>query len=1026
MRSRRVTKVAQVGTDRILELEFSDGQYHLFLEFYAGGNIVLTDSQCQVIALQRVVQEGAAHEHLKVGLAYNLSERQNIGGVPQMTKPRLQDGLQKYVDRQAVGQQSINKKLKKKPGDTLRRALAASINEYPPMLLDHSLREISFNIDSHPEDILKSDELLDQLLLAMEKARKLVEDIMSMDVITGYIYGKVAVGESVRQREGAKEDSQDSTSSSMMYEDFHPFKPKHLIEDPAVRTLELEGFNRTVDEFFSSIEGQKLESRLAEKEAAALKKIEHAKQDQEHRLSGLQQVQTLNIRKAQAIEANVERVQEATAAVNGLIAQGMDWNEVEKLIQLEQRRNNPVAEIIKLPLNLKENTITLRLGEWDTEQGDEDTDEGYQSTDVEPSESDDEDSQSHQVKQKPAARDSKADPRLSVDIDLSLSPWSNAREYYDQRRSAASKEEKTLQASAKALKSTQRKVEADLKRALKQEKQVLRPVRKAFWFEKFAYFVSSDGYLVLGARDEQQSDLLLRKYLRAGDAWIHADLDGAMPCVVKNRYASSLSPVPPGTLSQAGNLCVATSTAWDSKAVMSAWWTTPEQVSKKARTGDYLPPGRFEIKGEKNFLPPAQLLLGFAVLFQISEKSKARHTKHRVVEEPVDAVSEGVKSGLATDVNRKLNLQSVDDSEYIEGNPEADQASGDSDLDPETQDLDEEDIQTYPNPLQSGTTNSDDTGEPTNLEGLEHEHSELEEMLAEDRAQGQDLQTEQLDSLNGGNEEDIGHSDMTQDEENEDEAQPAHVSKTAVFDAPEPSMRTTTAMKGPVPARGKKGRKQKKIAQKYADQDEEDRAAAMRLLGSAAGQQKKQEEAAIKEQQAKELAAQRQRRREQHQRAQERRAHEVDEGRDDDEDEDINTNVDLDTLIGRPLPGDEILEAVPICAPWSALGRYKYKAKLQPGSDKKGKAVRSILSKWGADGAVNKNVDEKAEDTERIWPRETELIKSWREAEVFGVVPVGKVRVMMSGTSGTSGSGGGKGSKQKPKKPSGRGSKKQR
>jgi predicted ribosome quality control (RQC) complex YloA/Tae2 family protein len=35
LKTRRLTSVAQIGTDRILEFQFSDGQYRLFLEFFA-------------------------------------------------------------------------------------------------------------------------------------------------------------------------------------------------------------------------------------------------------------------------------------------------------------------------------------------------------------------------------------------------------------------------------------------------------------------------------------------------------------------------------------------------------------------------------------------------------------------------------------------------------------------------------------------------------------------------------------------------------------------------------------------------------------------------------------------------------------------------------------------------------------------------------------------------------------------------------------------------------------------------------
>jgi predicted ribosome quality control (RQC) complex YloA/Tae2 family protein len=35
LKTRRVTAVSQVGTDRVIELQFSDGQWRMFLEFFA-------------------------------------------------------------------------------------------------------------------------------------------------------------------------------------------------------------------------------------------------------------------------------------------------------------------------------------------------------------------------------------------------------------------------------------------------------------------------------------------------------------------------------------------------------------------------------------------------------------------------------------------------------------------------------------------------------------------------------------------------------------------------------------------------------------------------------------------------------------------------------------------------------------------------------------------------------------------------------------------------------------------------------
>jgi predicted ribosome quality control (RQC) complex YloA/Tae2 family protein len=59
-------------------------------------------------------------------------------------------------------------------------------------------------------------------------------------------------------------------------------------------------------------------------------------------------------------------------------------------------------------------------------------------------------------------------------------------------------------------------------------------VRKPYWFERFCYFISSENYLVLSGRDMQQNELLVKRYLRRGDLYVHADLHGASTTIIKN------------------------------------------------------------------------------------------------------------------------------------------------------------------------------------------------------------------------------------------------------------------------------------------------------------------------------------------------------------------------------------------------------------------------------------------------------------------------------------------------------------
>lgn len=982
LKTRRVTGVSQIGTDRIIEFQFSDGAYRLYLEFFASGNVILTDADLKILALLRNVPEGEGQETQRVGLTYTLENRQNYGGVPELTKERLRNALQTASD------QAATKKAKRKGSDELRRGLATTITELPPVLVDHVFRLTNFDPATKPADILGDEALLDKLFRSLEQARAILDDVTCAPVAKGYIVAKPNP-RAVQEPTDVDAPNKDK-ARNLLYEDFQPFLPKQFADDPGYQVLSFDGFNKTVDEFFSSLEGQKLESRLQEREATAKRKLESARQDQAKRIEGLQEAQMLNLRKAAAIEANIERVQEAMDAINGLLQQGMDWVDVNKLVEREQKQHNPVAEIIKLPMRLNESIITLLLGEAEEEpEADDRFDFDY-------------DTEEEAADEVVADKAKAVDKRLAIDINLKLSPWNNAREYYEQKRTAAGKEQKTVKQAEIALKNAEQKIAEDLKKGLKQEKPILQPIRKPMWFEKFLWFISSDGYLVLGGRDAQQNEILYKRYLRKGDVYVHADMHGAPTVIIKNSPKTPDAPIPPSTLAQAGNLSVCCSNAWDSKAAMGAWWVNADQVSKSAPAGEYLPPGSFMVRGKRNPLPPALLTLGFGVLFRVSDESKAKHVKHKLYDaediSTTGAASVTTTGERARDVVSETATQRKDTSEMSESD-----------------EGDEDDEEQRANPLQSNTAHDAESSEPTEPPSEQLAHLHVSQ--GSSTAAGPEGQSEH--PVVGGAREEHG--------EPEDESQPTPPS-TATPSSTRPETPSTSfqAQKKAPPKRGQRG-KAKKIAAKYKDQDEEDRALMEELLGVAAARQKAEAEAAAKAQREADAAAARERRRQAQERAKKQIAeHEevrrlmMEEGVELPGDaqtagpSDFPSSLEatpLDALVGTPLPGDEILEVVPVCAPWNALAKVKYKAKLQPGQVKKGKAVKEIVERWRAAAGKKGVVDEKAEDVEKMWPREVELIKGLKVEEAFNVVPVGKVTVMMSG--GAAGGGGGGGGGQK-------------
>jgi hypothetical protein len=152
--------------------------------------------------------------------------------------------------------------------------------------------------------------------------------------------------------------------------------------------------------------------------------------------------------------------------------------------------------------------------------------------------------------------------------------------------------------------------------------------------------MTSEGFLVVLGKDQQQSELMFRKHMKRDDIYVHADVQGALSCFVfakkqVNDKADSDEirrlRVTPLAIQEAGVAVVCHSNAWSAKLLISAYWVKAEQVSKTDSTGCVLPVGLFVIYGEKNFLPPMPLEMGFGVMFCLDADSAMRHEKDRKV-----------------------------------------------------------------------------------------------------------------------------------------------------------------------------------------------------------------------------------------------------------------------------------------------------------------------------------------------------------------------------------------------------------
>jgi predicted ribosome quality control (RQC) complex YloA/Tae2 family protein len=211
-------------------------------------------------------------------------------------------------------------------------------------------------------------------------------------------------------------------------------------------------------------------------------------------------------------------------------------------------------------------------------------------------------------------------------LNLRSSVQDNANNFYLKSKKA----EKKLRGAEKTLQETKAKIEEAKKQVeiTKEAQQPLAKRRKRDWFEKFRWFHSSDGFLVIGGRDATTNELIVKKRMDSNDIVFHAEIVGAPFVLIK----TDGKPVPEQTINEAAQLAASYSRAWKEMfSSVNVYWIHPKQVSKTPPSGQSLKKGSFMIRGTKNFVRgvPMQVAIGV----KIDEDSI------RVIGGPVDAIA---------------------------------------------------------------------------------------------------------------------------------------------------------------------------------------------------------------------------------------------------------------------------------------------------------------------------------------------------------------------------------------------------
>jgi predicted ribosome quality control (RQC) complex YloA/Tae2 family protein len=307
-----------------------------------------------------------------------------------------------------------------------------------------------------------------------------------------------------------------------------------------------ETFSQAIDEFYGVSVAEEEDEKLdaVTKERQRLQRIIDKQHESISRLE--EKTEKLKI-EGELIYVHFQIVQDVLDTIRDARARGLPWTKILKTVEDGKEKGNQTALLVQRIVP-SQGQVVVRLGDVD------------------------------------------------VTLDIRLSAQDNASLAYDNSKKAKRKTEGARQQIEKTRIKLERITVDEMD--VQDEPRPMK-VRKKRWYEKFRWFISSEGLLVLGGRDAKSNERLAKRHLGANDVFFHASLHGAPYVIVK------VLDDPPSnqTLEEAAQFAVTFSRAWqDGISSGDAYWVTPEQVSFTPPSGEFLPAGSVMLYGTKNYI----------------------------------------------------------------------------------------------------------------------------------------------------------------------------------------------------------------------------------------------------------------------------------------------------------------------------------------------------------------------------------------------------------------------------------------
>jgi len=479
--------------------------------------------------------------------------------------------------------------------------------QYPP----GNMNPFSTDLDTFRKTLSKEDRVLEAALAAnFGFGKEYAQELCLMVKIDGKKLSKDLNVEQVVGLYGMIEGLDKKPVSPTVYTDSAYIFPLQSTPNRKPVKENLQTISKAFDEHFSQKDMALAAQQIKKSEERKEKKIEHVIQQQKHAEQNLTKQASESRSVADLIYANYTLINSVLSGIKKALKSGKKWPEIKQLVEKE---DTPESHSVK-EIREHEGIILLSVSGMD------------------------------------------------IEIDINKTIEQNAEDYYNESK----KSKRKLEGVKTAL---EHKLELEKKLAAQKTEDTevvpgLRKERKK-WYEKFKWFMSSAGMLVIAGRDATQNENIVKKHAEQNDFLFHADIAGAAFVLVK----SDGKPIDEVTMKEAAEFSASNSKAW-TRGIgnVDVYAFRPEQATKPEGS---LGKGSFVIGGQRIWFRDMPLKLSIGIKIE-REKNIAKtisgpvmavrkHSNYFVTVHP----GANDSLGLAREIKNKIMLKSRPEDRYF-------------------------------------------------------------------------------------------------------------------------------------------------------------------------------------------------------------------------------------------------------------------------------------------------------------------------------------------------------------------------